>query len=127
MEKTTIKTGSAPKAIGPYSQGIAFGDLVFTSGQLPMNPATGELETVCIKKAAKLAILNVKAILQAGGSDLDKALKATVYLKDMNDFAAMNEVYLEFFGTELPPARTCFQTAKLPMDAIIEIDVIAFK
>jgi 2-iminobutanoate/2-iminopropanoate deaminase len=127
MEKTVIKTDHAPKAIGPYSQGVGFGDLVFTSGQLPMDPATGELEVVCIKKATALTIENVRSILRAAGSDLDKALRATVYLKDMDNFADMNLVYAEYFGTQNPPARTCFQTAKLPLDAIIEIDVIAHR
>jgi len=127
MEKKIIKTENAPKAIGPYSQGIAFGDLVFTSGQLPKNPATGELETNCIKKATAYTIQNVEAILLAAGSNLSRALKATVYLKDMANFAAMNEVYAEFFGTDSPPARTCYEVANLPMDAIIEIDVIAHK
>jgi 2-iminobutanoate/2-iminopropanoate deaminase len=125
--KMTIKTENAPGAIGPYSQGVALSYLIFTSGQLPMNPATGELEKNCIKKATALTIQNVRAILKAGGSDLNQVLKATVYLKDMNNFAAMNEVYAEFFGTESPPARTCFEVSKLPMDAIIEIDVIAHR
>jgi 2-iminobutanoate/2-iminopropanoate deaminase len=124
MEKQIISTESAPKAIGPYSQGIAFGDLIFTSGQLPMDPATGKLVDADIKAATAQVLKNVQAILHEAGSSLDKVLRATVYLKDMGDFAAMNETYEEFFGAN-PPARTTFQVAKLPMDVAVEIDVIA--
>ena len=126
MEKKVISTESAPKAIGPYSQGIALGDLVFTSGQLPLDPATGKLVEGGIKVSTAQVIRNVQAILETAGSSLQKVVKATVYLKDLNDFAAMNEVYQEFFGNT-PPARTCFQVAKLPMDATVEIEAIAFK
>jgi len=126
MEKQIIATESAPKAIGPYSQGIVFGDLIFTSGQLPMDPATGKLIENDIKAATARVIKNIQAILQEAGSSLDKVLKVTVYLKDMGDFAAMNETYAEFFGTN-PPARTTFQVARLPMDVAVEIDVVAHK
>ncbi|MCL2574666.1 MAG: RidA family protein [Defluviitaleaceae bacterium] len=126
MQKQIIATENAPKAIGPYSQGTAFGDLIFTSGQLPIDPTTGKLIEDDIKTATAQVIKNVEAILQEAGSSLDKVLRATVYIKDMANFAAMNEVYAEFFNTN-PPARTCYQVAKLPMDAIVEIDVIAHK
>ncbi|MCL2377405.1 MAG: RidA family protein [Defluviitaleaceae bacterium] len=126
MEKKIISTENAPKAIGPYSQGIMFEGLVFTSGQLPLDPSTGKLVEGDVKVATAQVIRNVQAILHEAGSSLDKVLKATVYLKDMGDFAAMNEVYTEFFGAN-PPARTCFQVAKLPMDAIVEIEVVASK
>jgi len=126
MEKILLATENAPKAIGPYSQGTSFGDLVFTSGQLPLNPETGQLEQSTIEEATHRTIKNVQAVLNAAGSDLGKILKATVYLKDLNDFAAMNAVYAEYFGDN-PPARTCFQVVKLPMDAIVEIEAIAHK
>jgi len=126
MQKQIISTQNAPAAIGPYSQGIAFGDLVFTSGQLPLDPATGKLVDSDIKAATTQVIKNVQAILHEAGSSLDKVLRVTVYLKDMADFAAMNETYGEFFGAN-PPARTTFQVAKLPMDVAIEIDVVAYK
>ncbi|MDR2182996.1 MAG: RidA family protein [Clostridiales bacterium] len=125
MEKQIISTESAPKAIGPYSQAVVFGELIFTSGQLPMDPAAGKLIDGDIKAATAQVIKNIRAILHEAGSSLDKVLKATVYLKDMADFAAMNEVYTEFFGADAPPARTTFQVARLPMDAMVEIDVIA--
>jgi len=126
MKKQFIATENAPKAIGPYAQGIMFENLVFTSGQLPLDPATGKLVEGDVKVATAQVIRNVEAILREAGSSLDNVLKATVYLKDMGDFAAMNEVYTEFFGAN-PPARTCFQVAKLPMDAVVEIEVIAHK
>ncbi|MCL2350014.1 MAG: RidA family protein [Defluviitaleaceae bacterium] len=126
MKKEFIVAPNAPAAIGPYAQGTTFGDLIFTSGQLPLNPETGKLEEGGIKESTRRVILNIQAILQAAGADLENVLKATVYLKDLNDFAAMNEVYTEFFGSN-PPARTCFQVGKLPMDAIVEIEVIAHK
>jgi len=126
MNKNLLATDNAPKAIGPYSQGTAFGELVFTSGQLPLNPETGKLEQDSIEQATHRTIKNVQAVLIAGGSDLSKVLKATVYLKDLNDFAAMNQVYAEYFGKN-PPARTCFQVVKLPLDAIVEIEAVAHK
>ncbi|MCL2396457.1 MAG: RidA family protein [Defluviitaleaceae bacterium] len=126
MKKQFISTESAPKAIGPYSQGVALDNLVFTSGQLPLCPTTMKLVEGDVKAATAQVIKNVEAVLTAAGSSLENVVKATVYLKDLGDFAAMNEVYTEFFGNN-PPARTCFQVAKLPMDALVEIEVIAFK
>lgn len=121
--KKIINTEHAPAAIGPYSQGLIVGDLVYTSGQLPLNPQTKVLETE-IKAATKQSIENCKAILEATGASLDKVFKTTVFVKDLNDFAAVNEVYGTYFN-ENPPARSCVQVAKLPMDAPIEIEVIA--
>ncbi|MGL4572566.1 MAG: RidA family protein [Clostridium sp.] len=121
--KKIINTEHAPAAIGPYSQGLVVGDLVYTSGQLPLNPQTKVLETE-IKAATKQSLENCKAILEAAGSSLDKVFKTTVFVKDLNDFAAVNEVYGTYFN-ENPPARSCVQVAKLPMDAPIEIEVIA--
>jgi len=126
MSKKVISTNKAPGAIGPYSQGIDAGNLVFTSGQLPINPETKELVNDCIKKATKQSLENVKAILEEAGTSLENVVKTTVFLKDLNDFVAMNEVYAEFFTGECP-ARSAFQVAKLPMDAIVEIEVIAVK
>lgn len=123
MDKVVITTKNAPAAIGPYSQGINAGNLIFTSGQLPINPVTGELITE-IKAAARQSLENVKAILEAAGSSMNNAIKITVFLKDMNDFAAVNEVYAEYF-TEKMPARSAVQVAKLPKDGVIEIEAVA--
>ena len=125
MEKQIINTQDAPKAIGPYAQGILASGFIFTSGQLPLEPDSGKL-VIGIKPATDQVIKNVAAILQEAGSSLSNVVKATVYLKSMDDFAAMNEVYTEHFGQN-PPARTCFEVAKLPMDACVEIEVIALK
>ncbi len=118
-----IKTDKAPGAIGPYSQGIVVGDLVFTSGQLPID-RDGNLVTDCIKKATRASLENVGAILEAAGSSLNKAVKVTIFIKDMNNFSDMNEAYAEYFK-ENKPARSCVEVARLPKDAIIEIEVVA--
>lgn len=123
MSVKVLHTDKSPQAIGPYSQGIQAGNLVFTSGQLPLNPATGELEGD-IRKATQQALENVKNILESAGTSMDKVVKVVVFLRDMNDFAAMNEVYGSFFLTN-PPARSAVQVARLPKDAIIEIEAIA--
>lgn len=123
--KKIVATSNAPAAIGPYSQGIDLGNMVFTSGQLPINPANKELVT-SIKEATTQALNNVKAILEASGTTVDNIVKTTIFLKDLDDFAAMNEAYAEFFQNDCP-ARSCFQVAKLPMDAVIEIEAIAVK
>jgi 2-iminobutanoate/2-iminopropanoate deaminase len=119
-----IKTDKAPGAIGPYSQGIEFDSkLVFTSGQIPLDPKTGQMVEGDIKVQTKQVLENLKAVLEAGGSNLKKVIKCTVFLADMNDFAAMNEVYGEYFN-QAPPARSAFQVARLPKDARIEIEAI---
>ena len=123
--KKVINTEKAPAAIGPYSQGIEIQNLVYTSGQLPLNPETKVLETE-IKAATKQSLENCKAILEKAGTGFDKVIKTTVFVKDLNDFAAVNEVYGTYFN-ENPPARSCIQIAKLPMDAPVEIEVIAIK
>lgn len=122
--KEIISTEKAPAAIGPYSQGNKIGNLVFTSGQLPIDMATGKLVEDDIRKATAEALNNVKAILEAAGTDLSKVVKVVIFIKDMNDFAAMNEVYAQYF-TENQPARSCVQPARLPKDALIEIEAIA--
>ena len=123
MQKEIISTPNAPAAIGPYFQGIKIGDMVFTSGQMPVNPATGELVTE-IKAATKQSLENVKAILEEAGTSLDKVVKVVVFIKDMNDFAKVNEVYGQYF-TENPPARSCVEVARLPKDCLVEIEAIA--
>ena len=123
MKREVIHTNNAPGAIGPYSQGIIVGDFVYTSGQIPINPATGVMETD-IKLATKQSMENIKAILEAAGTSLENVVKTSIFLKDLNDFAAVNEVYGTYF-TENPPARSCVQVAKLPKDAVIEIEAIA--
>lgn len=123
MNKEIISTKNAPSAIGPYSQGIKVGDMIFTSGQIPVNPVTGEIVTE-IKAATKQSLENVKAILEEAGSSLDKVVKVVVFIKDMNDFAVVNEVYGEYFSDN-KPARSCVEVARLPKDCLIEIEAIA--
>ncbi|MHB8125401.1 MAG: RidA family protein [Desulfitobacteriaceae bacterium] len=122
MKKLTICTNNAPAAIGPYSQGVKVGNLIFTSGQLPLNQS-GEL-VADIEGATRQSLDNIKAILESAGSSMDKVVKTVVFLRDMNDFAAMNAVYATYFPNE-PPARSAVQVVRLPKDAIIEIEVIA--
>lgn len=127
MSKSVIATPAAPAAIGPYSQGIRVGNLVFTAGQAALDPATGQLVSGGITEQTVRTLENLKAVLQAAGSDLAKVVKATVYLKDMGDFAAMNAVYGQYLAPEgVPaPARTTIEAARLPKDALVEIDLIA--
>ena len=120
-----VVTSKAPAAIGPYSQGIDIGNLVFTSGQLPLNMDTGEIETE-IKAATKASLSNVKAILAEAGLTMDNVIKTTVFISDMNNFAAMNEVYATFFG-ETAPARSCVEVARLPKDVLVEIEAVAVR
>ena len=123
MNKEIISTENAPGAIGPYSQGVKVGDLVYTSGQLPIDMATGEL-VLDAKGATKASLDNVKAILEAAGTSMDKVFKTTVFVRDLNDFNDVNEVYATYFQGN-PPARSCVQVAKLPKDAVVEIEAIA--
>ncbi|MCB8816014.1 RidA family protein [Desulfosporosinus shakirovi] len=123
MNKQTLNTQNAPAAIGPYSQGVKVGNLIFTSGQLPINTQSGEL-VADIEGATKQSLDNVKAILESSGSSMDKIVKTVVFLRDMNDFAAMNTVYATYFPNN-PPARSAVQVARLPKDAIVEIEAIA--
>ncbi len=124
--KTVLATDKAPSAIGPYSQGIAAGSLVITSGQLPVDPATGAFAEGGIAGQTRQSLENVKAILAQAGLGMEDIIKTTVFLKDMNDFAAMNEAYAAFFPSD-PPARSAVEVARLPKDARIEIEVIAVK
>lgn len=127
MSKTVIATPSAPAAIGPYSQGIRVGNLVFTAGQAGVDPATQHVVAGGIAEQTARTFENLKAILEAAGTSLGNVIKATVFLKDINDFAAMNAVYASYFGqTATPlPARTTVEAARLPKDVLVEIDLIA--
>ena len=122
--KQVIHTDSAPAAIGPYSQAIQIGDLLFVSGQVPIDPSTGAIVEGDIKAQAQQSLNNLKAILNAAGTNMGAVVKTTVFLADMNDFAAMNEVYAQFFQ-EPYPARSAVQVARLPKDAKVEIEAIA--
>ena len=124
MTRSNITTDGAPAAIGPYAQGVRAGNFVFTAGQGGLDPVTGQIVPGGIKEQTARTLENLKAVLEAGGSSLGQAVKVTVYLKDMNDFAAMNEVYARYFAAA-PPARSTVQAARLPKDALVEIEVIA--
>ena len=119
-----IQTAAAPQAIGPYSQAICANDLVFASGQIPIDPATGQFVSGGIAEQTEQVLRNLAAVLEASGSGLERVVKTTVFLADMDEFAAMNEVYGRFFTNE-PPARATVQAARLPRDARVEIDAIA--
>lgn len=120
--KKVINTQSAPAAIGPYSQAIQVGNMIYTSGQLPINPATGEMAEG-IKEQTRQSLLNVQAILKEAGTGLDNVVKTTVFLADMNDFTDMNDVYSEFFA-EPYPARSAVAVKALPKGALVEIEVV---
>lgn len=127
MSKTVVATTSAPAAIGPYSQGVRTGNLIFTAGQAALDPKTGQLVSGGITEQTTRTLENLKAVLEAGGSNLAKTVKATVYLKNMGDFAAMNAVYATYLAPEgvTPPARTTIEAARLPKDALVEIELVA--
>ena len=122
--KKIINTPKAPAAIGPYSQAIRVGNLVYTSGQIPIDPATGAFVEGGIKEQTRQSLLNVKAILNEAGTTMDHVIKTTVFMADMNDFAEMNSVYSEFFNTPYP-ARSAVAVKTLPKGALVEIEVIA--
>jgi 2-iminobutanoate/2-iminopropanoate deaminase len=122
--KKTIATAAAPGAIGPYSQAVVYNGIVFASGQIPLDPATGKMVEGDISSQTERVLENLKAVLGAAGASLDSALKITVYLKDMNDFSKMNEVCGRYFPAN-PPARATIQAAQLPRGAAVEIDAIA--
>jgi 2-iminobutanoate/2-iminopropanoate deaminase len=122
--KQIIETDQAPQAIGPYSQAVVAGVFVFASGQIPIDPATGQLVEGGIAEQTEQVLRNVSRLLEAAGTSLARVVKTTVFLADMNDFAAMNETYARFFGAQ-PPARSTVQAARLPRDARVEIEVVA--
>ena len=123
-ERRIVKTEGAPQAIGPYSQAVVAGGFVYASGQIPIDPATGQFVEGGVREQTAQVLRNLSKVLEAAGSDLARVVKTTVFLADMNDFAAMNEVYATFFA-EGPPARSTVQAARLPRDARVEIDVVA--
>ena len=123
--KEVISTNNAPAAIGPYSQGIKFGNLLFVSGQTPIDPQTSKIVEGDVEAQASQCLLNIKGILEEAGSSLDNVLKSTVFIKDMNSFKKVNEVYAQYF-TKNQPARSTVEVARLPMDVLVEIEVIAY-
>jgi 2-iminobutanoate/2-iminopropanoate deaminase len=125
MKKQIVSTNKAPGAIGPYSQAICIDKFVYTSGQIPVDPATGEVPAN-VEAQAEQSLKNLKAVLEAAGTDMDHVIKTLVFIKDMNDFAAINEVYSKFFTKDFP-ARSCVEAARLPKDVLIEIEAIAVK
>ena len=120
----TIATDKAPAALGPYSQAIRANGMIYCSGQIPINPATGAIEAKTIEEQTAQSITNLRNVLEKAGSVLAKVVKTTVFIKDMNDFAALNRVYAELFG-DTKPARSCVEVARLPKDVLVEIECIA--
>lgn len=124
--KNQINTEKAPGAIGPYSQAIKAGDLIFTSGQLPIDPVSGTFAGDDIRTQTRQCLKNVEAVLSAAGLTMGDIVKTTVFLSDMNNFAAMNEIYADFFAGTVFPARSAVEVARLPKDSLVEIEAVAF-
>ena len=124
MNKEIINTSNAPSAIGPYSQGVKAGNMLFISGQIPVNPISNEIPKT-IEEQTKQSLENIKAILKEAGATLDSVVKTTVFLTDLNDFVKMNEVYATYFDGEIKPARAAIEVSRLPKDVKIEIEAIA--
>jgi 2-iminobutanoate/2-iminopropanoate deaminase len=124
--KTVVKSDAAPGALGPYSQAIVAGGMVYCAGQIPLDPATGNIVSGGIAAQTEQVLKNLRAVLKAAGSDLDRCVKTTVFIKNMDDFAAMNEIYgrAGYFGAT-PPARSTVEVARLPRDVLVEIEVVA--
>ncbi len=121
-----IQTDQAPAPVGPYNQGVvATGAMLFVAGQIPLDAATGELVGTTVAEQTEKVLQNLTAVVKAAGADLSQVVKTSVFLKDMNDFAAMNQVYAEHFGDESAPARACVEVARLPKDVLVEIECIA--
>jgi 2-iminobutanoate/2-iminopropanoate deaminase len=125
MERVTISTKNAPAAIGPYAQANRVGNLIFTSGQIPLDPATGAIVGTTIKKQTERVLENLRAVLEAADSGLEKVVKTTVFLSDMNNFAKMNETYAKFFMGPSLPSRSAVEVARLPKDVLVEIEAVA--
>lgn len=125
--KKVISTQNAPKAIGPYSQAIQAGNFLFTSGQIPLNPVSGEIVEGGIEAQANQVLENVKAVLEGAGMELDNVVKTTVFLANMDDFAKVNEIYGKYFSGAALPARSAVQVVKLPKGVLVEIEAIAYK
>ncbi len=126
MEKKVVYTERAPKPVGPYSQAIIAGNFIFTAGQIPIDPKTNQIVQGDIKEQTRQVLENLKAVLEEAGATFDDVVKVTVYMRDLNEFSAMNEVYSEYFKNS-PPARTTVEVSRLPRDVKIEIDLIALK
>ena len=126
MNKTIISTDKSPAAIGPYSQAVEVNGMIYSSGMIPVIPATGQIVDGGVKEQTKQVFDNLKALLGAAGSSLDQVIKTTVFIKDMNDFGAVNEVYATYFDGDYP-ARSCVEVSRLPKDVLIEVEVIALK
>lgn len=124
MAKRIVQTTNAPAAIGPYSQAVVANGFVFVSGQIPLDPTTGQLETGSIAEQTERVLGNLKAVLEAAGSGLDRVLKTTIYLRSMADFGVVNEVYGRFFKED-PPARATVEVSRLPREVLVEIDAVA--
>ncbi len=124
MSKRIVRTEEAPQAIGPYSQAVVGGGFVYVAGQLALDPGTGQLVPGDVRLQTKRVMENIKAILESAGSSLARVVKTTVFLRDLNDFGAMNEIYGSYFQED-PPARSTVQVAKLPRDGVVEIEVVA--
>lgn len=127
LRKAAVATSGAPEAIGPYSQAVRIGNFVYTSGQIALDPASGQMVPGDIAQQTTRVLENLKAVLTAAGTDLARVVKTVVFLKDMNEFAAMNAVYATYFAPAgvVPPARSTVEVARLPKDALVEIEVIA--
>jgi 2-iminobutanoate/2-iminopropanoate deaminase len=127
--KSAVSTPNAPAAIGPYSQAVQTGEMIFASGQVPLDPVTGKMVDGGIREQTVRVLENLQAVLAAAGSSLQHVVKTTVFLKDMNDFATMNEIYAGYLATEggVAPARSTVEVTRLPKDALVEIDVIALR
>jgi len=124
--RRTVATDKAPAAIGPYAQANIFGNMVFTSGQIPLDPASGEIVGTTIEEQTRQVLTNIRNLIEASGSSMDKVLKTTVFIKNMDDFAKMNEVYAEFFPKGFYPSRSAVEVARLPKDVLVEIETIAY-
>jgi 2-iminobutanoate/2-iminopropanoate deaminase len=124
MKKTIVSTNNAPKAVGPYSQAVAYNGLVYTSGTMPLDPNTGAVVDGGIQCQAKQALDNLSEVLKEAGSCIDNVIKTTVFIKDMNDFSIVNEIYSNYFKTDCP-SRSCVEVARLPKDVLFEIECIA--
>jgi 2-iminobutanoate/2-iminopropanoate deaminase len=125
MSKKIIRTDKASLPVGPYNQAVSIGNLIYTAGQIPLDTA-GNMVPGGIKEQTEQVIANLKVVLEAGGSSLDKVVKAVVFMKDLNDFAGMNEVYAKYFKAETAPARSTIQVARIPKDSMVEIEVVAY-
>lgn len=126
MAKEIMNPQNAPQPIGPYNQCVVVAPFVYTAGQIALDPKTGQMILGGVKEQSKQVLTNLKAIIEGAGSSLEKVIKCTVFLKDMNDFSAMNEVYAQFFSSPTAPARSTVQVSRLPKDALIEIEAVAY-